>query len=276
MSKCDLKGLYKTMLSNEYGGKEIWEYFNEDLTSTPLTSSIAFKGKKYDDSKTKLIAIGRAMNGWEAPFSSCKSIEDLITKILDQKFSFSDVIRRKEKTQHSYLYIRSKFWKLIKYVLEEFGEANDEWYDDNNDNSNMNWNEKIVWSNLYKVSPRYKGNPDNQLIKKTLKTNIDILKFEIDENKPEKILFVTDEWYLKPFPDMPAFVDEFGIKFDHFDQQESKRCVIGSGTYGKAKIVVCTRPDIWGSTNQYVRNMAKEIKEAFDPIKSDLQSPLLK
>lgn len=250
---------YLKLLNAEYNGSKIWEQFDENNTKYPLTASRAFKGSKYDDCCLRLMVVGRAMNGWEENFSLCKSAEDVRDKVLSRSFDFRDVIDRESKEvsvgrKLPYRYIRSKFWKLVQYTLQEYNEANNEWYDEN---KNLNWNEKIVWSNLYKISPRYANNPDNALIEASIEANIDIIKAEIEEYKPEKILFVTDTWYLKPFDSKNSFADEFNIR--GFEGS----VVVGEGEYNGAKIVVCKRPDVRGYTNEYIHSMAEQIKGAF-------------
>lgn len=258
-----LETAYLKLINSEYNGSEIWKQFNSKATETPLTASIAFKGEQFDTCNFKLMVVGRAMNGWETDFSQCYTAEDVKNTVLNQKFSFSDVINTEgfpREGKRPYRYITSKFWKLIKYVLEEYGEANNEWYDKT---KNMNWNEKIVWSNLYKVSPRYENNPDDLLIKKTLEANIEILKTEISEYSPDLILFVTDRWFLEPFPQMPSFSEAFKIRFDGNYSYDS---VVGHGVYANSKIVVCKRPDIRGYTDEKVKTMSNEIKSEFDKI----------
>ena len=263
MTNNNLESVYWDILNTEYNGKKIWEQFNQNNTIAPLTASIAFKGNKYSDSDLKLMVVGRAMNGWETDFSTCHTAKDVINTILGQEFSFADVINFKgfpREGRRPYRYITSKFWKLIKDILGEYGEANEEWYDET---KNMNWNEKIVWSNLYKVSPRYEKNPDDHLIQKTIEGNIEIIKAEIAEYSPKMILFVTDKWYLEPSDKKPSFAKALNIKFINDSPSE---IVVGYGKYGDSKIIVCKRPDIWGYTDQKVKTMAKEIKEAFDRI----------
>lgn len=263
MSRNKIESAYLDIMNTEYNGSEIWKQFNQNNTNIPLTASVAFKGNQYDDCNLKLMVVGRAINGWETDFSTCCTVNDVTNTVLDQDFSFSDVINENgfpREGKRPYRYITSKFWKLIKYILEEYGEANAEWYDKS---KNMNWNEKIVWSNLYKVSPRYEKNPDDHLIQKTIEGNIEIIKAEIAEYRPKIILFVTDKWYLEPSDKIPSFAKALNIQFMNDGSHDT---VVGYGMYGDSKIIVCKRPDIWGYTDQKVKAMSKEIKEAFDEI----------
>ena len=257
------KSTYLNLLNTNYNGNEIWKQFNQKNVSSPLTCSIALQGNQFHASNAKLMVYGRAMNGWETDYSMCSNAADVLEKITTPDFSFSHITTRGgigEDKQSQYYYSRSKFWKLIKYVLEEYGDANEHWYDQNR---NMAWNEKIIWSNLYKISPRYSGNPDSLLMKNTIVTNIDIATEEVANYKPDRILFITDKRYMEPFSSTPSFKDAFNIEWIDGNNDSA---IVGFGTYGHSKIIVCKRPDIRGYTNQYIRTMAREIKDTFEKI----------
>ena len=161
----------------------------------------------YVESKLKLMVVGRAMNGWGS-FKDIHDVDSAITdtfRLLEEKNVLADVTTRGgiHTEDGTYYYSKSKFWKLIKYVLEEYGEAKEfSWYCDNGE---PEWNQKIVWSNLYKISPSLGGNPNEQFIKNNMQTYIDILMEEIEINQPDKILFITDWNCMNPFEDAPSF-----------------------------------------------------------------------
>lgn len=247
-----MKEQYKKILQTEYNGKTFYQYLKDDV----FTVSRAYEGTEYKNSKCKLMVVGRAMNGWEKDFSKY-SLSEIVDVLFEDKFDFSDVINPKlcEKYHDcNYNYIRSKFWKLIKFVLEEYGEANSNWYDST---INDKWNEKIVWSNLYKISPQKFGNPSWKIMGLNINEYITILKKEIEEYNPERILFVTDNNYLEPYKDKPTFINAFNIKKCNAGD------VVGIGEHGDKKIIVCKRPDRWGMSDEKIHKMAKEIKDAF-------------
>lgn len=258
-----MKEYYKKILETEFKGKTIFE----QLGKNGLTVSKSYKGSEYDNCSEKIMIVGRAMNGWEDD-RKFTSVDDFIDTFLyefqnisETKNVFDDVVNRKgfesKGRKRNYLYINSKFWKLIHHILKEYGMANDNWYDDDN-GGNMDWNKKIVWSNLYKVSPYAEGNPEWKLIKPNMQEYIDIIKAEIKQYNPNKIIFITDRWHLDPWVKQPKFSEALGIKF----VEEPKNCIVGTGGYNGAKIIVCTRPDKRGMKNEDVATMAKEIKEA--------------
>lgn len=244
--------LYKKILETEYKGETIYQH----LKDGSFTVSRAYKGSEYNNSYSKLMVVGRAMNGWEKDFSE-SSLDEVISTLFEEKFDFDDVINpnlQEKYTDCTYNYIRSKFWKLIKFLLEEYNDANSNWYDKT---VNKNWNEKIVWSNLYKVSPWKSGNPPWKIMIQNIDEYINILKKEIAMFNPERILFITDINYLEPDVKKSTFIETFNIK----------KCengdIVGIGEYDNKKIVVCKRPDRWGMSDEKIRIMAKEIKAKF-------------
>lgn len=245
---------YKKILETEYEGKSIFKH----LKDGSLTLSYSYKGSKYDSSNSKLMVIGRAMNGWENDFSRFNSPDELLSFRDKDDFKFSHVINKEgfvsSGRKRPYRYITSKFWKLIKFLLEEYEDANDNWYDSSKNNQ---WNEKIVWSNLYKISPRFEGNPPWKIMIQNIEEYIEILRMEIEEYNPDRILFVTDNNYLEPDTNKSSFIKAFNI------QKCDKGDIVGEGEYNGKKIIVCRRPDRRGMSNETIRRMAQDIKANF-------------
>lgn len=108
-----------------------------------------------------------------------------------------------------------------------------------------------MWSNLYKVSPYAKGNPND-----TLKDNINavcvkILKEEIAEYDPTHIVFVTDysSWF-------DNFEKDLEIEYKEFN---GLRTVIKAGRIKGIPFVVTKRPEFLGVSRSV---QAEEIFEA--------------
>lgn len=250
---------YKKMLEQEYalkrGGavKPVWELIHDkELTVCP-----AFKGKNFDDSNLKLMVVGRAVNGWDVDTALCTSLENTVNMVMNQKDRFDHIICTKgikyfdENTKQSkkYYYSRSRFWKLIRYIFEENGEETD-------------FNHKIVWSNLYKVSPYVNGNPGWRLVKPQMQTYIDCLRDEINEYRPNNILFITGMDYLNPWPNEPQFGNAF--KIGNNNQIDFTESSYETGIFENSKIVVCGRPET--KSDEAIRNMAKEILTLFKTV----------
>lgn len=236
--------------------KPIWKLVQEGK----LCAYPSFKGDKYEESELRLMVVGRAMNGWGTDFHSCTSADSLAQMVLQQTFDFSDVVNEKGLTDENdperkkYFYSKSNFWKLIKQVLEIYQVSdNGNWYNDSHE-----WQKQIVWSNLYKVAPKNTGNPDWALIKMNMKSHVEIMCREIQEYHPKRILFVTDMNYFYPWKRQPSFAQTFGVV-----DTDEYTYVVAKGTYRGASIVVCRRPDTWGTSDENIRAMAHEIKHAF-------------
>lgn len=245
---------YKKMLEQEYRfrgeveSKPIWRWIHEKR----LTACPAFVGTLYEESNLRLMVVGRAVNGWDRiDTERCTSLENAVESALAQEECFDDVVNpngipyidSKTGKEKRYYYSRSKFWKLIRCILDIGGDGRD-------------FNHKIVWSNLYKVAPFVTGNPNWGLIKPQMQNYIDCLIEEIHLYKPTHILFMTGMDYLNPWSDeetMPCFGEYFGIGKDNSFGDDVYRV----GEFEGAKVVVCGRPE--GKSNDAIQVMAKEI-----------------
>lgn len=243
MKNRELKEMYAELLSMNWKGKNIWERIcDNDLTAAPH-----FMGELYGKNNNfKLMVVGRAVNGWEYDFDSCESEEDVLNAILNQTFTFEDIVKEEgiQGEKSTYFYSKSPFWRLIRKLLESYGEGE-------------NYNKKVLWSNLYKIAPRNGGNPGWLLIRPELQTYIDMIKKEIEIYKPTHILFITDIGYFNPYPlnsKYPRFGENLNVNeicgYDY---------VVAEGQYEKVKIVVCKRPE-----QRNTDNMVMEIKKVFD------------
>lgn len=236
--------IYTQILSSEYKGEPIWKLIQNET----LTAVTHFVGHHYESSETKFMIIGRAVNGWEVAFPNCSNLENTLHSIMNQPQRLDDVVDSNgikytdaNGTPKTYYYSRSPFWRLIKKVLETYGESE-------------NWNQKILWSNLYKIAPRKTGNPSWSLIKQDLQLYIDCIVEEINTYKPDKVLFVTDSNFFRPYTQYPSFADALNVTM-----QASGKYIVGTGKYNDSSIVVCKRPE-FRSTDE----MVIEIKEQFD------------
>lgn len=244
MTNKSIEIIYTKLLSSQYKGQPLWQLIqNETLTAVPH-----FLGYHYKDCKEKIMVVGRAVNGWEVSFTNCSTLENTVHSILNQAQRLDKVVDlngvkykdSNDKTK-TYYYSRSPFWRLIRKVMESYGEAD-------------NWNQKILWSNLYKIAPRRTGNPSWSLIKQDLDLYIACITEEINAYKPDKVLFITDSNYFTPYNDRPSFADALNVTMKPYGQH-----IVGSGTYNNSKIVVCKRPEFRNTDA-----MAEEIKAQFD------------
>lgn len=248
--------LYTELLGEKFDGKAIWQRIaDKELVAVPH-----FVGSEYEGSNAKLMVVGRAVNGWQIETDSCVDLERTVGFILDQKKPFADIVKREgipdieHPEKRPYRYITSQFWKLTKLILEQYGDSEGgNWYDDP-----KRWNERVVWSNLYKVAPRNGRNPDFKFIKPQIEAYIDIVEKEIQLYQPRRILFMTNSDYFIPWKRKKSFADimENYVPRDGF--------VVATASYGDSKVVVCKRPDYkWGISENELMRMAAEIRTAF-------------
>ena len=162
--------------------------------SAPLCGFMAREGRKYNK---RLMVIGRAVNGW----GSERSIAEL--QYSSARQNFIDSFRASEddcpmvwvaksagKTDE-YNTNKSAFWRVIRRVSRRLGV----WHDGQEEN----WSSRLVWSNLYKISPHAGGNPSDKLCAIQEPGCIELLRKEIQDYQPERILFLTGMNWAKAF-----------------------------------------------------------------------------
>lgn len=190
-----------------------------------LTMQFYSKGKLYDG---KLMVVGRAVNGWDkecewmhgeytnsSPTNMImtayrKSLINPLQWVIDA-WGANGLDEYGEKKYNT---ATSPFWQLTKNVLKQITPRN-EW-------DEGNWALKIIWSNLYKVAPAIGGNPNDTLCKLQYEFCRDILEYEITQNKPEYILFVTGSDWFSGFEDSLKNRDNYNPKFLVCERPEFK------------------------------------------------------
>lgn len=211
----DYKKIYQTLL----------EPFQERLWSHEMTSCPVIVGSNYETSPFRMLYIGRAVNGWEFDWH-----EDTLEGLANQVFSHGfdvDSISTNPIQPDGYNFNRSPFWQLCYKLLELNGEASE-------------WSSRVAWSNLFKVAPYSRYNPDDKDIVRQIKPCIELIKKEIEMLKPTHVVFVTDTWWMEPADYTDAsFAKELGITL----VSDSTNTIVGQGTYNGTKMVVTKRPE---------------------------------
>ncbi|MGU9977090.1 MAG: hypothetical protein ACNYNY_00120 [Candidatus Oxydemutatoraceae bacterium WSBS_2016_MAG_OTU14] len=139
------------------------------------------EGCKYKNASTKLMFVGRATNGWDEKYN--ESTHKSENNCLEAWTAPED------RHPDGYSYHNSAFWQVAKAMTRKFLEMNEkDW--------NTKWSCHIVWSNLYRIAPKEKGNPSIALCKDQLDLCKDLLHAEIEELQPDKIICLTgyDNW----------------------------------------------------------------------------------
>lgn len=155
-----------------------------------LTVFLPLKGDRYSG---KLMIVGRAVNGWRTTFdfdepqklrTPQEIAEDVYKKSIggDGKCPMSWVSDLWREQKDKYNTKRSAFWRVTRGIVEGLGIAKV------NDDT---WPSHLVWSNLYKVSPDKGGNPSNKLCDIQWDGCLSLLKAELEEYRPERLLFYT-------------------------------------------------------------------------------------
>lgn len=150
----------------------------------------------------RLMLVGRALYGWQDAFRiSEMAVETARAKLLENTIAFSskeDPIRhlydgweenRRKRLKKCYNPARSSFWHVAKEVLKKFSTPEE----------SQNLLSYLYWTNLYKLSCFPIGNPGGSLQKIQRVACQEMLKTEINLLAPQRILFLTGEWWAEPF-----------------------------------------------------------------------------
>ena len=154
---------------------------------------VAQVGKNYENSKYRMMFIGKATNGsWLLKIPNGEFPQSIVNFYRDVAFNLNGedrLLHRDDEMQWvenqagsriGYNPNRSQFWNVIKRTTKSLEEP-------------QNWSSRIVWSNLYKFAPK-KGNPSGKLKVKQEEYCWKILDEEIDILKPKCVIFLTSGW----------------------------------------------------------------------------------
>lgn len=212
--------------------------------------------RDYDKSKFRLMYVERDLNGWNAlnGDNARELAEAVIADKSPEEFLYDavhDPQFRDENGKLTYSIRRSKFWQLCREIMTQAGEGE-------------NWAERIVWSNVYKVT--YKGTRISwPLMNETFKACLDILKYELEYFKPDHVVFVTGASHFLPKEFGDAFVP---VDSPEQDPPDNAFGVISKGIYTdksgrKVKMVAVNRPEPRSGSRE---EKTHKIMEAFNSI----------
>lgn len=145
-----------------------------------LSHFTAMAGAEYYGQSTRLMLIGRAVNGWEALDTSGALAFGLAAEVAFERPGFTWVSGEggQMRSLHceGYRLGRSPFWRAARRLLEVLGV-----------DASGRWIERLAWSNLYKLAPRKSGNPPNALCRAQIGPCREILAEEIRRFAPTHI-----------------------------------------------------------------------------------------
>ncbi|MDP9227069.1 MAG: hypothetical protein M3P18_25130 [Actinomycetota bacterium] len=161
----------------------------------PLVPFWPLQGSKYDG---ELLVIGRSVNGWVDDWTA-QQLADPPTRRaaiewLRRDAEPGDGCRMRWVTdlwgaRDGYNTARSAFWRVLRrIVLTDPGVALDA----------DRWSSYIAWTNLYKVSPAAGWNPGADLQRAQRGDVTELLKLELAELAPRRVLATTGGW-IGPF-----------------------------------------------------------------------------
>lgn len=241
-----IKGVYPTR--NELA--ELYEKMFAAIKSEgcksekQYTAAMYLTGEHYFEQPDhqKILVIGRALNGWSLPcdflLSSIESTFDLAGQYIAEWNKMddptADVSWPERELSHEECHhlkwvntykngkktSNTGFWRLAKISARKTGNLNDDL-----------WIDQIAWTNLYKVSPNKKGNPQGRCQKAQERTCVEILEKEIELLNPSHIFVIaltnkkdggiTGEW-VQPFIHVLESAEKENRRILYFPRPEFK------------------------------------------------------
>jgi len=175
------RDLLKTLLANLAGLENI----PPKLKDLGLTAFCAMEG---ENAVGGLMVIGRAVNGWEDKTWKVEELrnEGKIDGIIEGLYNFTSMdwvidCRIHPEKYNNYLITRSAFWRVTESITKTLIPGA----------TDITWPNYLIYSNLYRVSPYNGGNPSNKLAEIQRTDCINLLKQEIAQWQPKRILFLT-------------------------------------------------------------------------------------
>lgn len=198
---------------------------------------VAIKGN-ISDKSVRFMLVGRACNGWGVDDDRTTSAAAYGEKAVEE---FNDINRWdwiKEIDGVLYNYSKdycvshSPFWDYSKGIYEKLRNSPCEGV----------WMRDIIWSNLYKISPRTEGNPSEEYQKAEFDACKNILKAEIEAARPTHILMMTGFDWFEPFSDIFTNVRYIGRNISR-GNNKNEIYVEGTAEFKETKVVIACRPD---------------------------------
>jgi hypothetical protein len=218
------------------------------------------KGTCYAQNELRFMLIGRAPNGWESlNAQNGEAFGNEAEQLFNtDRWNWIEVINGTQYSTHDkdqsdlknrYCIDKKPFWTFSKAIWEKLSGQS---------STNLIWQKNIVWSNLYKVSPKNSDNPSWHSQQMQQQVCMDILKKELDVYQPTHVLVVSGFDWFEPFASIFEKVQDTGVRNILRGESKNEVCVEGKATYNNAKVVIACRPE-WRNKEAYV----EEVAEAF-------------
>lgn len=165
----ELKGLYNEAINYIESKKE------KNLAFVP-----AICGADYENCNSKIMIVGRAPNGWSMDFYENNNCVPKNWFDAGLSWVYQNGPKKRNGEEHKASIKNSKYWQFVRYLMFKSGNC-----------KNANFTDGLVWTNLFKISNRNLGNPDDSTCKETLQIMDNVLCAEIKYYKPQEIWFIT-------------------------------------------------------------------------------------
>lgn len=247
--------IFSSLFELQWKNKKIWEHIRDGyLTATP-----AFEGELYQKTNTKIMFVGRDLNGWDEPLGDCSTLKETIKSIVEQTGAFDTIVAKRDGPP-KYNFKKTNFFRFIKHILEFLGES-DSGIDETWNCDSKRWNQRFVWANLYCISPRNPASmkdahPENAMVKLGINDYVDLMELYIHYYQPDVVVFITDvyRWFVR-WSRLKSFKDFV----ENYNEDRLGDTIVATGNVGRTRILVCKRPDRRGTSHQRVEDMAEAV-----------------
>jgi len=231
-SEKSIANIYTILLSKVWKEKAIWKYVKEQK----LTAAPCLVGEQYSTQDTKVMIVGRAVNGWQEDFGDCSTLEATVDSVITQNNCLNKFASKSTEDENGniYYYAKSPFLRMMRQLVGKFT------------GYEKNWQQRLVWSNLYKISPRDGGNPSWLMIRDDIPLYAELIKSEILQNKPNVVVFVTDINFFDPYPEKQFDISFRKLLDESYIPESNFNYLCAAGTFvcdSKIKMIVCKRPE---------------------------------
>ena len=159
----------------------------------PLVPFWPLRGARYD---TELLVIGRSVNGWIDDWTSHQLQDPMVRRQVVEYMRHDAEPEDHDRmawvgdlwgATSGYNTRRSAFWRVLRRIS---GGAD----------AREDWPSRLVWTNLYKVSPAAGWNPGANLQRAQRASACELLSLELEVFAPRRVLALTGGW-IAPFTD---------------------------------------------------------------------------
>lgn len=230
------------------------------------------------NSPVDFLVYGQALNGWGDECKFKAGDETTINNICDKTYRFSNeyfpydnhgpldwvnvqwcnseydkfLRQSKEEAYFKRYYVdkyrayRSFFWNVVYKTVSD--------YKGPNNRETRNWADYVIYSNLYKISPSPKGNPDEIVKNAQIESAVKLVKMEIEELEPKFCLVLTNlEWW-------DPFLKALSINLEEI-KTKSSEVVDYVAKYKNGTLIIVTKRPRVGDSDKYAKEIIKIIKQ---------------